>query len=167
MSVLMRRLRSPTGGIKPCREFSVLKIWECAKITRSLEWDLSSNRLLISVGFNLLITSFATTLIVVFLVPGDLSRYFGGEVDIPSVQAHSLEFYEEAGQLSKMSVDEDAIKPINRIPRVTSATWFVHGSHYSVGSAIDTFGAQEIRERCRRDFDPRRGPPGHELRLRA
>jgi hypothetical protein len=55
--------------------------------------------------------------------PGDLSRYFGGDVDTPSVQAHSLEFYEEAGELSKMPVDESIIKPVDRIPRVTSATW--------------------------------------------
>ena len=57
------------------------------------------------------------------LFPGDLSRYFGGDVDIPSVQAHSLEFYEEAGKLSKIPIDESAIKPADRIPRVTSATW--------------------------------------------
>ncbi|PPR03522.1 hypothetical protein CVT24_007008 [Panaeolus cyanescens] len=53
----------------------------------------------------------------------DLSRYFGGEVDISSVQAHSLEWDEEAGQLSKMSIDESKIAPENRIPRVTAATW--------------------------------------------
>jgi len=53
----------------------------------------------------------------------DLSRYFGGEVDIASVQAHSLEWYENAGQLSKMTIDEGKILPENRIPRVTAATW--------------------------------------------
>ncbi|KAJ3486611.1 hypothetical protein NLI96_g4135 [Meripilus lineatus] len=53
----------------------------------------------------------------------DLSRYFGGDVDISSVSAHSLEWYENAGQLSKMSVDETAIQPEDRIPRVTAATW--------------------------------------------
>jgi len=53
----------------------------------------------------------------------DLSRYFGGEVDISSVQANSLEWNEHAGQLSKMSVDESKIAPENRIPRVTAATW--------------------------------------------
>lgn len=54
----------------------------------------------------------------------DLSRYFGGEVDISSVAAHSLEWDEEAGHLSKMNVDEGKIAPENRIPRVTAATWF-------------------------------------------
>lgn len=53
----------------------------------------------------------------------DLSRYFGGEVDMDTVQAHSLEWDENAGHLSKMVVDETAIPPENRIPRVTSATW--------------------------------------------
>lgn len=55
----------------------------------------------------------------------DLSRYFGGEVDMDTVQGHSLEWDENAGHLSKMQVDETAIPPENRIPRVTSATWSV------------------------------------------
>ncbi|KAA1469526.1 hypothetical protein DENSPDRAFT_772653 [Dentipellis sp. KUC8613] len=53
----------------------------------------------------------------------DLSRYFGGEVDITSVTAHSLEWHENAGHLSKQTIDESKIAPENRIPRVTSATW--------------------------------------------
>lgn len=53
----------------------------------------------------------------------DLSRYFGGEVDIDTVQAHSLEWDEDAGQLSKMAIDESNIPPENRIPRVTAAVW--------------------------------------------
>ncbi|KIJ69243.1 hypothetical protein HYDPIDRAFT_80795 [Hydnomerulius pinastri MD-312] len=53
----------------------------------------------------------------------DLSRYFGGEVDISSVVAHSLEWDENAGHLSKLAIDESKISPENRIPRVTSATW--------------------------------------------
>jgi predicted dehydrogenase len=53
----------------------------------------------------------------------DLSRYFGGEVDINTVVAHSLEWDENAGHLSKMVVDETAIPAEDRIPRVTSATW--------------------------------------------
>ena len=55
----------------------------------------------------------------------DLSRYFGGEVDISTVTAHSLEWDETAGQLSKQSIDESKITPDNRIPRVTAATWSV------------------------------------------
>ncbi len=55
----------------------------------------------------------------------DLSRYFGGEVDITSVTAHSLEWNENEGQLSHMRIDESKIAPENRIPRVTTATWSV------------------------------------------
>jgi len=53
----------------------------------------------------------------------DLSRYFGGDVDISTVTAHSLEWYENAGVLTKQNIDETCIAPENRIPRVTSATW--------------------------------------------
>lgn len=56
----------------------------------------------------------------------DLSRYFGGEIDISSVQAHSLEWHENAGKLSKMPIDESKILPENRIPRVTAANWYDH-----------------------------------------
>jgi hypothetical protein len=44
-------------------------------------------------------------------------------VDISSVTAHSLEWHENPGHLSKQNIDESQIKPENRIPRVTSATW--------------------------------------------
>jgi predicted dehydrogenase len=53
----------------------------------------------------------------------DLSRYFGGNVDISTVAAHSLEWYENAGKLSALVIDENKIAPDNRIPRITSATW--------------------------------------------
>ena len=53
----------------------------------------------------------------------DLSRYFGGEVDISTVSAHSLEWDEDAGKLSKMNIDESLITPENRISRCTAATW--------------------------------------------
>lgn len=56
----------------------------------------------------------------------DLSRYFGGEVDISSVTAHTLEWDEKARQrLSMISINESKTAPENRIPRVTSATWYV------------------------------------------
>ncbi|TFY80995.1 hypothetical protein EWM64_g3014 [Hericium alpestre] len=86
----------------------------------------------------------------------DLSRYFGGEVDIASVTAHSLEWHENAGQLSKQTIDESQIAPENRIPRVTAATWkydsgavgsFMHvvalqGHNYSCELEIYTDGYQ-------------------------
>ena len=63
----------------------------------------------------------------------DLSRYFGGEVDMSTVNAHSLEWDENAGQLSRMTVDETKIPPENRIPRVTAATWCeIPAIHFSV-----------------------------------
>jgi predicted dehydrogenase len=59
----------------------------------------------------------------------DLSRYFGGDVDISSVVAHSLEWDEEPGKLRKIAFDEaSVIKPEDRIPRVTSATWYGYNS---------------------------------------
>ena len=45
-------------------------------------------------------------------------------MDIASVQAHSLEWHENAGKLSKMTIDESKILPENRVPRVTAATWY-------------------------------------------
>lgn len=33
----------------------------------------------------------------------DLSRYFGGEVDLESIMAHSIEWYEQPGKLSKVN----------------------------------------------------------------
>lgn len=53
----------------------------------------------------------------------DLSRYFGGEVDLSTVMAHSLEHFEPAGQLSRIPVDESKVPPQERIPRITCATW--------------------------------------------
>ncbi|KAI0027690.1 putative oxidoreductase C terminal-domain-containing protein [Vararia minispora EC-137] len=53
----------------------------------------------------------------------DLSRYFGGDVDIASVEAHALEWFEQPGHLSAQKIDESAIAPENRVPRVTAATW--------------------------------------------
>ncbi|WFD43028.1 hypothetical protein MPSI1_001679 [Malassezia psittaci] len=53
----------------------------------------------------------------------DLARYLGGEVDLSSVFAHSLEHNEPAGKLHKLNLDEEVIPPEDRIPRVTSATW--------------------------------------------
>lgn len=32
----------------------------------------------------------------------DLSRYFAGEVDLDTVMAHSIEWYEKPGQLTKV-----------------------------------------------------------------
>ncbi|KAJ7940692.1 putative oxidoreductase C terminal-domain-containing protein [Mycena leptocephala] len=67
----------------------------------------------------------------------DLSRYFGGEVDISTVNAHSLEWDENAGQLSKMK---------NRIPRVTAATWKYDSG--AVGSFTHVVALQGTNYSC-------------------
>jgi len=53
----------------------------------------------------------------------DLSRYFGGDVDLSTLHATTLEWDEPAGALAKVPVDESKIMPANRIPRITSANW--------------------------------------------
>ena len=67
----------------------------------------------------------------------DLARYFGGEVDLSTVTAHSLEYFEKAGRLRKMPVDEAKVRPEDRIPRVTCATWkFESGAVGSLMHAV-------------------------------
>jgi predicted dehydrogenase len=76
----------------------------------------------------------------------DLSRYFGGEVDISTVSAHSLEWDENAGHLSKLSIDESKIAPENRIPRVTAATWKYDSG--AVGSFTHVVALQGTNYSC-------------------
>ena len=54
---------------------------------------------------------------------GDLSRYFGGEIDLQSVVSRTVQHNESPGKLSAQGIDEEAIFPENRLPRLTSATW--------------------------------------------
>ncbi|BEI83610.1 hypothetical protein CcaverHIS002_0402140 [Cutaneotrichosporon cavernicola] len=76
----------------------------------------------------------------------DLSRYFGGDVDIPTVVAYSVENDEAAGKLSAIPVNEDAIPPDQRIPRITSAVWkYVNGA---VGSFTHTVALQGTLYDC-------------------
>ncbi|KAF9567505.1 hypothetical protein CPC08DRAFT_732967 [Agrocybe pediades] len=76
----------------------------------------------------------------------DLSRYFGGEVDIDSVQAHSLGWDEPAGKLSKIKFDENVIPPERRIPRVTAANWKYDNG--AVGSFVHIVGLQGKNYSC-------------------
>ncbi|WFD18754.1 hypothetical protein MCAP1_000965 [Malassezia caprae] len=77
----------------------------------------------------------------------DLARYFGGEADLSTVMAHSVEHYEPAGQLSKIPVDESLIEPSNRIPRVTCATWkFDSGAVGSLTHAVALQGTDYSTE---------------------
>jgi predicted dehydrogenase len=71
----------------------------------------------------------------------DLSRYFGGEVDLDSVLAHSLEHFEPAGQLGRVPVPEETIAPEQRIPRITCATWkYTSGAVGSLTHAVALHG---------------------------
>lgn len=71
----------------------------------------------------------------------DLSRYFGGEVDLHTVAVNTTEFDDEPGKLSLMFLSEDEIKPEHRIPRVTSATWrYKSGAVGSLLHAITLHG---------------------------
>lgn len=53
----------------------------------------------------------------------DLCRYFGGEVDLESIQANSVAWDDPAGKLSALPIDESKIAEEDRINRMTSATW--------------------------------------------
>ncbi|BGP45782.1 hypothetical protein JCM10450v2_001612 [Rhodotorula kratochvilovae] len=71
----------------------------------------------------------------------DLSRYFGGDVDMASVQAQAVEWDEPAGQLSAVPVDESKIADDDRIPRVTTATWkYENGAVGSLTHALTLQG---------------------------
>jgi len=77
----------------------------------------------------------------------DLSRYFGGEAILESVQAHSLEFYEEAGKLDVIPIDESLIPEDDRVPRVTSATWkYANGAIGSLTHALVLQGTRYSTE---------------------
>lgn len=77
----------------------------------------------------------------------DLMRYFGGEAELDTVMAHSVEHFEEPGKLSKMPIDESKIAPENRIPRVTCATWkFSTGAVGSLTHAVALQGTEYSTE---------------------
>ncbi|GHJ86746.1 hypothetical protein NliqN6_3148 [Naganishia liquefaciens] len=76
----------------------------------------------------------------------DLSRYFGGDVDIGSVVAHSVEWDEAPGQLSKIPIDESKIPEDQRIPRMTTATWkYTNGA---VGTFVHAVALQGTAYSC-------------------
>lgn len=76
----------------------------------------------------------------------DLSRYFGGDVDIGSVVAHSVEWDEAPGQLSKIPVDESKVPEDQRIPRMTTATWkYTNGA---VGTFVHAVALQGTAYSC-------------------
>lgn len=54
---------------------------------------------------------------------GDLSRYFGGDINFDTVSASAVEWYEKPGHLSQIQIDENKIPEEHRLPRFTSASW--------------------------------------------
>ena len=53
----------------------------------------------------------------------DLLRYFGGEVQVDTIQTQTVEHFEIPGQLKKLGFDESSIKEEDRIPRSTVSTF--------------------------------------------
>ncbi|GMK59488.1 hypothetical protein CspeluHIS016_0800940 [Cutaneotrichosporon spelunceum] len=77
----------------------------------------------------------------------DLSRYFGGDVDMDSVSAHAVEWYEAPGKLSKIPVDESKIAEDDRIPRITSAVWkYTNGAVGTFQHSVSLQGDQYFCE---------------------
>ncbi|WVQ70968.1 hypothetical protein IAR50_000493 [Cryptococcus sp. DSM 104548] len=88
----------------------------------------------------------------------DLSRYFGGEIEMETIAAHALEAHEKPGYLSKRNFDESVIPDQLRIPRATSASWkyesgavgtllhatALHGKDYAIELEVYADGYQLI-----------------------
>lgn len=73
----------------------------------------------------------------------DLSRFIGGEVDLSSLHAHTVEHNEQPGHLSQIGVDESQIPPEHRVPRFTSVIWkFNSGAVGSLSHAIALHGTE-------------------------
>lgn len=55
----------------------------------------------------------------------DLSRYFGGEVDLSSISACTIEWHEEPGKLAHIDEKclESKVLPEDKIPRGTASNW--------------------------------------------
>ena len=85
-------------------------------------------------------------------------------MDVSTVVAHSLEWYEDAGKLSGIVIDEEKIEPENRIPRITSATWCVN-IPWNLISCLGCFNrfSQEIREWSRWNVHSLCRPQGSRL----
>lgn len=101
----------------------------------------------------------------------DLCRFFGGEIMLDTVRATCLRHDEPAGKLSHFSsaIDESKIPEENRVPRVTSAFWYVLMIFF-----LDTNGREsgadqarlfkEIREWCGRHSQPHHRLAWHHVR---
>lgn len=77
----------------------------------------------------------------------DLSRYFGGDVEIDSVYAHALEHWESPGKLSKIPINEESISEEDRNPRIVTAIWkYENGALGSITHGINLQGTKYSAE---------------------
>ena len=54
----------------------------------------------------------------------NLSLLFAGQASLSTVMAHTVEYDEVPGHLSKLGIDEDSLIPAeSRVPRYTNAIW--------------------------------------------
>jgi hypothetical protein len=81
-----------------------------------------------------------------------------------TVQAHSLEWDDPAGKLGKMTIDESIIPPDNRIPRATSATWYVVVTSPGFVAFL-LIGPQEVHKWSCGELQPCRRTAGSQLQL--
>jgi predicted dehydrogenase len=65
---------------------------------------------------------------------------------LTTASAHSVEWYEKPGELSKIPVDESVIPEDERIPRMTSATWKYQNG--AVGSLLHAVALQGTAYSC-------------------
>lgn len=77
----------------------------------------------------------------------DLMRYIAGDVDLDSVKALSVEYYEKAGKLSHQAIDESKIPEHDRVPRATAAIWkFKSGAVGLLTHAVAMHGIRYLNE---------------------
>ncbi|EEB09262.1 NAD binding dehydrogenase [Schizosaccharomyces japonicus yFS275] len=73
----------------------------------------------------------------------DLSRYFGGDVDLSTVAVNRVNWDAPCGELHAMPVDESTIPPNERLPRFTAATWRYKSG--AVGSLLHCITLQGVK----------------------
>lgn len=71
----------------------------------------------------------------------NLSLLFAGAANMSSVLAHTVEYDEKPGQLSKLGIDESTIPAKSRVPRFTNAIWkYESGAVGSLSHSIALHG---------------------------
>ena len=68
-------------------------------------------------------------------------------MDLSTVLAHSLEYFEPAGSLNKLAIDENRIAPEDRVPRATGAVYkFKNGAVGSLMHVVALHGTDFATE---------------------